>query len=95
MSEVVLRNDTLFKIEGTFAVGNVGVVLGRSMGPGDLRFGPGWRLGDVAVSPWLRQPTMLTAEPTEEVIAFVLRDIGDRRRFRSGDLVALSPEGVR
>ena len=90
-----MKNDTLFKIERTFAVGNIGVVLGRPMGPGDLRFGPGWRLGGVAVSPWLRQPTMFTPEPTEGVIAFVLRDIADRRRFRSGDLVELSAATVR
>ncbi|MCZ6917430.1 MAG: hypothetical protein O7I93_11675 [Gemmatimonadetes bacterium] len=90
-----MKNETLFKIERTFAVGNMGVVLGRQMGPGDLRFGPGLRLGGIAVSPWLRQPTMLTAEPTEHVIAFVLRDIADRRRFRSGDLVELSAKGVR
>lgn len=89
---MALKNDTLFKIERTFAVGNIGVVLGRPMGPGDFRFGPGWRLGGIAVSPWLRQPTMMIPEPTEHVVAFVLRDIADRRRFRSGDLVELAPD---
>ncbi len=47
-----MKNEILFKIERTFAVGNIGVVLGRPMGPGDLRFGPGSRLGGVAAKPW-------------------------------------------
>lgn len=82
-----------FKIEQITTRGSLSYVLGRSLDDGGLCFLAGMRLGGVAVTPWLRQPSLLAGgRRWGDVYAFILRDASDGARFRVGDIVELAGE---
>jgi hypothetical protein len=82
-----------FKIEQVTTRGTVSYVLGRRLDDWRLRFRAGMRLGGVAVTPWLRQPSLLAGgRRWGDVYAFILRDASDGGCFRVGDIVELAAE---